>query len=557
MSPATHGWWRSAVTYQVYIRSFADGNGDGIGDIAGVRTRLRYLRELGVDAIWINPWYLSPMADAGYDVADYRAIEPLFGTLAEAEALISEAHEHGLRVLLDIVPNHTSDRHDWFQAALAAPPGSRERARYLFRNGRGDNGDEPPNDWRSCFTGPAWTRTTAADGTPGQWYLHLFTPEQPDLDWSNDDVRAELLAVLEFWLGRGVDGFRVDVAHGMVKAPGLPDVGYASLDLDDNAVAFVWDVFPHPHWDQEGLHEIYRSWRALSATYPEVAFVAEAEVGAIDRYARYTRPGGLQQAFNFPFIKARWDAATLRSIIDETVRAFAAVGAAPSWVLGNHDLPRVTSRHADGDATRGARRARAATLLMLGLPGGAYIYQGDELGLPECEDLPADARQDPIFHRSGGTLVGRDGCRVPLPWSGTEPPFGFNADGATSPWLPQPSTWAALTAEAQEDDPSSTLALHRAALRLRRSHPGLAGERFSWVESAPDVLHVEREVGFSVLTNLGPESVLLPTGTTVVLASGPLDGIWLPPDTTVWLPPDTTVWLSPDTTVWLSPRDAG
>jgi len=302
---ATAAWWRSAVIYQVYIRSFADGDGDGLGDIAGIRSRLPYLADLGVGAIWINPWYPSPMADAGYDVSDYRAVEPRFGTLADAEALIAEAHEHGLRVLLDIVPNHTSDQHPWFRAALAAAPGSRERDRYVFRRGRGADGELPPNDWKSAFGGSAWARVTE----PGEWYLHLFAPEQPDVNWEHPDVRAEFEATLRFWFDRGVDGFRIDVAHSLIKEEGLPDVGdlewrMARVEVDGALVRPEW--VPHPHWDRDEVHDVYRQWRAVADSYEDPrVFVAEAWVDEPERLARYVRADELHTAFNFSYLTAR------------------------------------------------------------------------------------------------------------------------------------------------------------------------------------------------------------------------------------------------------------
>ena len=410
-------WWRGAVVYQVYLRSFADGNGDGLGDLAGLRSRLPYLVDLGVDAIWINPWYPSPMVDAGYDVSDYRSVDPRFGSLADAEALLAEAHQAGLRVLLDIVPNHTSDQHPWFQAALAAGPGSPERERYLFRPGRGHGGEEPPNDWASVATSPAWTRVTEPDGRPGEWYLHLFTPEQPDLDWTHPEVRADFEKTLGFWFDRGVDGFRIDVAHSLAKQEGLPDLAGGPGG--------------HPAWDRDEVHQIYREWRAIADAYPEPrVFVAEAWVDQPERLARYVRPDELHTAFNFFFLTSPWRAASLRQAIDETLVEHAAVGAPPTWVLSNHDTARHLSRYArqptsergvnlrhllgrPADLALGTRRARAAALLLLALPGGAYVYQGEELGLPEVEDLPVEALDDPVWERSGAPTAAATaaGCR--------------------------------------------------------------------------------------------------------------------------------------------------
>jgi alpha-glucosidase len=549
-TPDQTPWWRRAVIYQVYPRSFADASGDGVGDIAGLRARLPYLAGLGVDAIWITPWYRSPMADHGYDVADFRDIDPLFGTLGEAESLIKEAHALGLRVLLDVVPNHTSDRHPWFPAALASPPGSAERQRYIFRQGRGPRGEQPPNDWRSSFGNSAWTRVSAPDGTPGEWYLHLFSPHQPDLNWDNPEVRAEFESILRFWFELGADGFRIDVAHGLVKAPGLPDVGIADGDFLRTS-----ERPDHPHWHQEQVHEIYRAWRKIADSYSEPrVFVGEVWADRISWLVEYVRPGGLHTAFNFDFLRAPWNAVALRSVIDETIAEMSAVGAPATWVLSNHDVVRHLSRYGrpqnesssltrtqllaqPADLPLGLRRARAAALLMLALPGGAYLYQGEELGLPEVEDIPEDLLQDPVWLQSGRTDRGRDGCRVPLPWSGDAPPFGFSPPGATAePWLPQPDSWKGLTFEVQERDPASTLALYRGALRIRREHPALGDGALAWDASAPpDVLSFTREPGFRCLANLSACPIPLPSHRRLLLASAELEDGKLPSDATAWL----------------------
>jgi alpha-glucosidase len=538
-------WWRSAVVYQVYPRSFADGSGDGVGDIAGLREHLPYLADLGVDAVWISPWYPSPMKDAGYDVSDYRDVEPVFGTMAEAERLIAESHALGLRVLLDIVPNHTSDQHVWFQQALTAGPGSPERARFLFRDGSGPDGAEPPNDWESMFGGRAWTRVP-----DGQWYLHLFAPEQPDLDWENPEVRADFEATLRFWFDRGIDGFRIDVAHGLIKADGLNNVG-----------ELVWPLPPegelgqgeHPHWDQPTVHEIYRAWRKIADSYDDPrVFVAEAWVQPAARLVDYVRPDELHTAFNFEFLNTPWRADLLRQTIDRTLGAHRRVGAPPTWVLANHDVPREVSRYArpqpdvvervwledllalPADFALGVRRARAAALLMLALPGGAYIYQGEELGLPEVENLPLDVLQDPRAFQTG-IGHGRDGCRVPIPWSGTESPYGFSPEGSAPPWLPQPADWASSTAEAESADPDSVLALYRAALRIRRDQPALGDGDLQWLATPEGVLAFSRTPGFICVVNVSTDPVPLPEG-AVLLASGPLsaDGL-LPVDAAIWI----------------------
>jgi alpha-glucosidase len=546
-------WWRSAVTYQLYLRSFADGNGDGLGDIAGIRSRLGYLAALGVDAIWVNPWYPSPQADGGYDVADYRDIDPAFGTLAEAQQLLDEAHAAGLKVLLDVVPNHTSDEHAWFVAALAGAPGSPERGRYIFRPGKGPGGALPPNDWRAVFGGSAWQRVVEADGTPGEWYLHLFDPKQPDLNWDNPGVRAEFLDILRFWFDRGVDGFRIDVAHGLVKDPALPDLG-----VDGEHILGPTTRDDHPHWDLPGVHEIYRGWRALADSYhPPKVFVAEAWVANATRLAAYLRPDELHTAFDFDFVRAPWVATQLRATAASSLAAHDAVGAPVMWVLSNHDITRHVTRfgrpqsvtgdadlrgvHGVVDVELGRRRARAALLLELALPGGVYLYQGEELGLEEVEDLPDELLQDPTWKRSGHTERGRDGCRVPLPWTAAGPSLGF---GRSAPWLPQPAGWTALSVERQEHDPTSMLALYRRTLRLRRDVPGLGagdGSCLQWWDLGPDVVAFRREPGFACLVNTGDTPVPLPEGEVLVSSDPELDTAaasgarQLPPDSTVWL----------------------
>ncbi|HEX6577588.1 MAG TPA: glycoside hydrolase family 13 protein [Jiangellaceae bacterium] len=539
-------WWRDAVIYQIYIRSFADGTGDGVGDIAGIRSRLPYLRDLGVDAIWITPWYPSPMNDGGYDVADFRDISPEFGTLAGADALIRDAHTAGMRVLLDIVPNHTSHRHAWFASALASAPGSRERARYIFRAGHGPDGSQPPNDWLSVFGGPAWTQVRGRDGSPGEWYLHLFDVTQPDLNWTNSDVHAEFVDVLRFWFDRGVDGFRIDVAHGLVKEPTLPDLGY-----EDENMLEPPRREDHPFWDRHGVHDIYREWRTVADSYdPPRVFVAEAWVDEPDRLARYVRTDELHTAFNFDYLRAPWSAPELRATIDSTIESIGAVGASTTWVLSNHDVERHVTRYGrketaalvgvqrvahpgPADVALGHRRGRAAALLTLALPGGAYVYQGEELGLPEVLDLPESALRDPIWKRSGHTQRGRDGCRVPLPWTIRGPSFGFGVGGS---WLPQPPGWGALSVQAERDDPSSMLELYRTVLRIRRELPALGDGRLQWLSDPDsDVLAFAREPEFACAVNVGPTPVELPDHSRVLLSSVPLvDGL-LPTDAAAWL----------------------
>ncbi|MCD2443452.1 glycoside hydrolase family 13 protein [Agromyces sp. SYSU K20354] len=568
----TSEWWRTAAIYQIYPRSFADANGDGMGDLAGITSRLGDLHDLGVDAIWLSPFYTSPQRDAGYDVADYCDVDPRFGTLADFDAMVAEAHARDIRVIVDLVPNHSSDQHVWFQAALEAAPGSAERARYLFRDGRGASGELAPNNWESVFGGPAWTRVTEADGAPGQWYLHLFDSTQPDFDWTNEEVREEFRRILRFWLDRGVDGFRVDVAHGMIKADGLPDYtppadggsmggaggvtadGHDTVGADATGVALEPEISDEagdgaPYWAQDGVHEIYRDWRALLDEYPgERILAAEAWVDPLSRVAKWVRPDEMHQAFNFAYLETPWNAAALRTVIDASLDAFGAVGAPSTWVLSNHDVVRHATRlsvteanpqgHGLGPRSAGLpqyepglRRARAATALMLALPGSAYIYQGEELGLPEVIHLPDEARQDPTWFRTAGERYGRDGCRVPLPWESTAPSYGFGPSDAS--WLPQPAQWAELARDQQRGVAGSTLELYRDALAQRREH-GLASGSLEWLPGYAAEVVAFRNGDVVVVANTGSTAVELPAG-GVLLTSETLADRTLAPDTTAWL----------------------
>ncbi|MCW2765888.1 MAG: alpha-glucosidase [Nocardioides sp.] len=533
-------WWRGAAIYQVYPRSFADQNGDGTGDLAGVRARLPYLRDLGIDAIWFTPWYPSPMADGGYDVADYRSIDPLFGDLAEAERLISEALEFGIRTIIDVVPNHVSDQHAWFRAALVAGPDSPERERFWFRDGRGEHGELPPNGWESEFGGQAWSRVIGADGVPEQWYLHLFAPGQPDLNWGHPDVLREHEEILRFWFDRGVCGIRIDSAALVAKDADLPEV--ADEHHPGN----------HPYVDRDELQGIYRSWRVIAESYgPERVLIGEIWLPDAERFARYLRPDVLHSAFNFDFMASPWDATALRASIEQTLDVHAKVGAPATWVLSNHDVTRPVTRYGrvdtsfSFDAKRfgtptdlalGTRRARAAALLAMALPGAYYLYQGEELGLPEVEDLPLHLIDDPMHARSGGVDPGRDGCRIPLPWSGNRPPYGFSPNGHRGEtWLPQPADWAAFTAQAQAMDAASMLSLYRDALRLRRDLPALGSGSLSWRDLGPDVLAFARDDGFVSVTNFSGGPVDLPAFDRIWLTSAPLEGGRLPADASAWL----------------------
>jgi alpha-glucosidase len=553
------------VIYQVYPRSFADFDGDGMGDLPGITHRLPALQQLGVDAVWLSPFQSSPQRDAGYDVSDYCEVDIRFGTLADFDAMLTAAHGLGLRVIIDIVPNHSSSDHVWFQQALAAGPGSPERSRYIFRDGKGAHGELPPNNWESIFGGAAWTRVAEADGQPGQWYLHLFDKSQPDLDWENPWVWEQFRDILRFWLDRGVDGFRVDVAHGMVKEAGLPDyvppagmgsMGGSAPTLETGGIPLEPEIAGHadldpatpPYFAQDGVHAIYRDWHKVLEEYEgDRVLCGEAWVEPLDKLARWVRPDEMQQTFNFAYLETPWDAAALRGVIDRSIAAFSSVGAPSTWVLSNHDVVRHATRlalqgenlqgHGIGPKTTGLpdpvfalHRARAATALMLALPGSAYLYQGEELGLPEAIDLPDSARQDPTWFRTNGERYGRDGCRVPIPWDGTDPSYGFGP-GAES-WLPQPATWAAYTRSSQQGVTGSTLTMYQDALELRRRYD-LAFGAPEWIDVGLDALAF-RSGNVTVVVNFGLEPLPLPAG-DVALTSGPLDDGTLPRDTTVWL----------------------
>ncbi|MBO0805872.1 MAG: glycoside hydrolase family 13 protein [Nocardiopsaceae bacterium] len=534
MNAQTHPWWSEAIVYQVYPRSFADGNGDGIGDLRGLIEKLPYLEDLGVDAVWLTPFYPSPLADGGYDVADYCDVDPRIGTLQEFDQLLQITKNHNIRVIIDLVPNHCSASHPLFQAALAAKPGSAERGLFIFRDGRGPGGDQPPNNWPSNFGGPAWTRVG-----DGQWYLHLFDSGQPDWDWRNPEVRQMFEKIIRFWLDRGVAGLRVDVAHGMFKEPGLPDLAVPERSNRPNA-------YTH----RPEIHELYRTWRAILDSYDPDAFpgartaVGEVWADSPPTLQPYLAPGGLPQVFNFELITSDWKAASIKAAVDATL-ALAGGSRAP-WVLGNHDVLRPVTR------LGGPARARAAALLLLALPGSAYVYQGEELGLPEVLDLPDAARQDPRFFRTKGKARGRDGCRIPLPWSPAGPSYGFsrtdNGASPAPPWLPQPEGWGAYSAEAERPDPDSFYNLYRAALRLRRSHPALGLGRprgtgtVRWLDAPPDALVFGRDPGFVFAANLGDDPLPLPPHEEVLLASSPLVSSDGAPDGA--LPPDGAAWLA-------------
>lgn len=552
----TPEWWRQAVVYQIYPRSFADASGEGLGDIAGITSRADYLNALGIDAVWLSPFYPSELADGGYDVADYRNVDPKLGTLDDFDDMVAALHGHDIKIIVDIVPNHTSDQHEWFQAALKAGRGSKEHERYIFREGKGSDGSEPPTDWEGAFGGPAWERVE-----DGQWYLHNFAVEQPDLNWDNREVRDDFLKTLRFWSDRGVDGFRIDVAHMLTKDLSEPLPSKAELDampIDGN----------HPMIDRDDVMEVYREWRQVFNSYdPPRTAVAEAHTIS-SRVPRYASPETLGQSFNFDLLRAAFDAAEFEEIVTHNLAQAAESGSSTTWVLSNHDEVRHATRYGlplpegyedysyEGmpkgvpsvaaawlysggkdpvnDEELGLRRARAATMFLLGLPGSTYFYQGEELGLQEVVDIPADKRQDPTFFDTDGLRLGRDGCRVPIPWEATPAEgdsFGFGTNGAH---LPQPAWFKDYAVDVEDADPASTLNLYREALRKRRELEE-GSERLAWVRTdRDDVLQFQRPNGWNVVTNFGDEPFALPDGTEVLAASEPVDGLVVPGATTVW-----------------------
>ncbi|MCC9178513.1 glycoside hydrolase family 13 protein [Arthrobacter sp. zg-Y750] len=545
---ASREWWRSSVIYQIYPRSFRDLRGDGVGDLQGITAELGTLAELDIDAVWLSPFYRSPQKDAGYDVADYCSVDPMFGTLEDFDALVAEAGRHGIRVIVDLVPNHCSDQHPLFQAALASGPGSPERDMFVFRDGTGEHGENPPNNWQSHFGGPAWTRVTEADGMPGQWYLHLFDTSQPDFNWDSPAVHAEFERILRFWLDRGVGGFRVDVAHALIKKSGLPDWGGRA----DGSSSEGYPGAEAPMFGQPGIHDIYRSWRKILDSYDgDRVLCAEATIDPIDRLTDWVRADEMHQTFNFAYLHHRWDAPDLRHVIESSLRAFDKVGAPTTWVLSNHDVVRHTSRFGltgagprtgDGlgpldeqpNMELGLARARAATLLMLGLPGGVYLYQGEELGLPDHTLLPNEFRQDPTFHRTAGERVGRDGNRVPLPWKANRPSYGFSDAGKT--WLPQPPIWGRHSRDIQQHNPESTLHMYRRALSSRRELRLGDGSLAWWPEHDAEGLVAFVNGGILVAMNMGEFPVQLPHLPLLLGSAGDaLEGDRLRPNRTVWM----------------------
>ena len=552
-------WWKQAVVYQVYPRSFYDSNGDGLGDIKGITAHMDYLRALGIDAIWLSPFYPSPLADGGYDVADYRNVDPRLGTLEDFDEMAAAAHAAGIKVIVDIVPNHTSTEHEWFKAALAAGPGSPERDRYIFRPGRGERGELPPNGWKSTFGGPGWEPVG-----DGEWYLHLFAVEQADLNWKNPEVREDFKKTLRFWSDRGADGFRIDVAHALAK-----DLESRQIDEwpDDSDQGEPGDE--NPLWDRPEVHEIYREWRQVFNEYEPARFaVAEAWVVPEHQWM-YASTDELGQVFNFELSKAGWFADELRRAIEEGLAAAERSGSTTTWVLSNHDMARHPTRYGlpqvrsathhqlvndwllrDGatyyeDRELGTRRARAALLMELGLPGSVYLYQGEELGLFEVADIPWGALEDPeaAMTSHGDAIKGRDGCRVPLPWRAVDESgdFGFSAPAEHQPaHLPQPAWFAQHAVDIEEAEKNSMLWFYRRALAARADLLTATGDAsLSWADGYDDqVIAYSRPTAdgrvLTSVTNFGPTAVQLPEGEVLLASAALVDGT-LPCDATAWV----------------------
>jgi alpha-glucosidase len=486
---AASPWWRGGAIYQVYPRSFADADGDGIGDLDGLNARLPYIASLGVEAVWLTPINPSGGVDGGYDVTDYLDVDPVFGGLPAFERFVSAAHEQGLRVIVDFVPNHTSDRHPWFVEARTGRD-SPKRDWYVFVDGRGPDGQEPPNNWASMFSGSAWVR----DERSGQWYLASFYPQQPDLNWANPEVRRAMHDVLRTWLDRGVDGFRIDVVHRLGKDPELRDNPPTPIGaLASSRREPAWSTTAHLN-DENGP-EVHRYLREMrEALGEECLLLGEVWLLDLGEVVRYLAPGELDLAFNFPFALSPWEPGPKTEVLALTERLFRDVW--PAWHLSNHDMPRVASRY-------GASAVRAAAILVLTLRGTPVLYQGEEIGMADGE-VPAARRFDPI---------GRDGCRTPMQWDAS-PNAGF-CPPDVEPWLPVAEGYERRNVAAQEGDPVSELALYRRLLSARREHPALATGATRPLPAPDGVLAFERSDGherFAVMVSLGDRDLAVEPG---------------------------------------------
>lgn len=480
-------WWDDAIGYEVYLRSFADGNDDGIGDFAGLTAKLDHLTDLGVDIVWVTPFYPSPLADFGYDVADYRAVDEVYGTMGDFDAFVAAARERGLRVVIDIVPNHSSSEHPFFRSALQEGPASEYWDYYVWREPAPDGG--PPNNWLSFFGGSAWTFVPQWD----RYYMHLFLPEQPDLNWANPDVRDYFVETLEFWKKRGVDGFRIDVAHSLVEDPEFRDNPPGESREGTVAVDEEFEVFEHIYdYDQPGVTDIYRRWK--SELGPECLLLGEVYITEPERVVRYVEEGHLDESFFFGLNRIEWDpvefATRIRGACDAMTRGW-------SWVQGSHDESRAVTRF--GGGVEGWERALALWVAMMGLPGTPFLYQGEELGLEDGDVAAADI-VDPVGVENPDE--GRDPCRTPMPWTAG----AHNGFSSAEPWLRSAPRRAAETVEAQVDDPTSRLSQIKRLIRARRDTGSDRTGDLRWIESPPGTLAFSRD-GVAHLANLTDESV--------------------------------------------------
>ena len=499
-------WWKNAVIYQIYPRSFFDSNGDGEGDLLGITLQIDYLQSLEIDAIWLSPFYESPNRDGGYDVSDPRKIDARFGTFDDFQSLIKVCHERDIRVIIDLVPNHFSSEHRWFQEALKSPPGSAARDRFHFA----DSGKNPPNNWISLFGGSVWSKVGG-----GEYYLHLFDETQPDLNWSNHDVIEDFEKTLKFWLDLGVDGFRIDVAHGLIKEDlnhnhpnpqALSDALRLDIAMEPEVRSEILATVPF--FNRPGVHEIYRSWRKIFDSYDrEIVSVAEIWVHPPAEAAKYVRPDELSQVFNFDLLTTGFESRALFESISQAFEILKPVGALPTWALSNHDSPRVATRI-------GVNQSQALFLALLALPGSLYIYNGQELSLPDAQ-VEDKHRQDPVYFRTAGAQKGRDGARVPLPWSSEKSECGFTSG---TPWLPIPPEWKDLSIQSQNSQLSSSLNLYRRALKARRDLFD-TNAAIEWCNNLEIGLLAFTRGEYLILLNTSGETINYPSPGTIVMKS--------------------------------------
>jgi alpha-glucosidase len=502
-------WWHGGIGYEIYPRSFADSNNDGIGDINGIKGRLPYLSWLGIDAIWIAPFYQSPGLDHGYDVSDYRAINPIHGTLDDFDELVADAHARDIRVIVDIVPNHSSSEHRWFQQALQGRDNPYHNY-YIWRDPAPDGG--PPNNWVSHFGGPAWTLDTAS----GQYYCHLFLPEQPDLNWHNPALREEFDDILRFWCDRGADGFRIDVAHGLIKDAQFRDNPQRVPIQDPDNPTEVFNAFEHLYdMDQDGTVDVYRRWNQVVEPY-EAVLIGESNPRSLDRVARYVRGDSLHTVF---YLEPGWMHWKPADLLDKLEIVHRSTDTGISWVIDNHDNPRSATRFGGGDV--GRARSLAVMTFMMALGGFPFFWEGQELGLTDAA-VDAGNLEDPIATRNEHG-VGRDTTRTVMPWDSSHA-NGFSE--SAEPWLPSAQRDPGETVAVQRNDRSSWLSKHRDLIKVRRAHPDLWSATPQWLETPPGAVRALRRGSMLALANWKPDrfAIDLPPGVwTIVYHSASAD----------------------------------